>query len=344
MITIDIPVATPYQVLVGEHVITKLGSQLEKLLPAVKKVAVITDETVEELYSDIIKQQLLAVNKEVILSAVTPGEASKSSENYFNILAWLADNELTRTDVIIALGGGVVGDLAGFVAATYLRGVDYLQIPTTLLAMVDSSVGGKTAIDLPAGKNLVGAFYQPRLVLCDPNVLKTLPPATLADGYAEIIKYGMIGDAHLLTTLAQDHELHEIIARCIKMKSDIVCADPFDATIRNLLNFGHTIGHALELLSGFQLSHGQAVAVGMAVDARAAGNTELVQLLKHLLVKYELPMTTTFTADEIFTCATRDKKRTGDHITNIIPVAIGKCELQKIPLSDYYNWLKVGLK
>ena len=345
MITIDVPVQdAPYQVLVGSGAINKLSDQLEKLLPTTKKVAVITDETVQGLYFDLLKNQLTTVDKEVVEYVVKPGEAAKSAENYLAILTWLAEHDMTRTDAIVALGGGVVGDLAGFVAATYLRGVPYIQIPTTLLAMVDSSVGGKTAIDLPAGKNLVGAFYQPRLVVVDPDVLLTLPKQILHDGYAEIIKYGMIGDAALLDILSGDHDLTEIIARCIQIKSKIVCVDPFDTTIRNLLNFGHTIGHALELLSDFQLSHGQAVAIGMAVDARAAGNQALIGKLEQLLAKYKLPMTTTFTADEIFTYATRDKKRTGDTITNIVPVATGHCELQRISMTDYHNWLKSGLE
>ena len=344
MITIDVLVQMPYQVLVGSGVINQLGNQITKLLPTTKKVAVITDETVQGLYFDIVKNQLAAVEKEVIQYVLKPGETAKSAENYIAILSWLAQNEITRTDTIIAFGGGVIGDLAGFVAATYLRGISYIGIPTTLLAMVDSSVGGKTAIDLPAGKNLVGAFYQPRLVLVDIDVLATIPPKILNDGYAEIIKYGMIGDAELLKILADNHDRQKIIARCIKMKSKIVCADPFDATVRNLLNFGHTIGHALELLSDYQLSHGQAVAIGMAVDTRATGNQALIELLERLLVKYELSTTTDFTATEIFAATTRDKKRSGNEITNVVPVALGICELQKIPLAKYHDWLKTGLE
>ena len=184
------------------------------------------------------------------------------------LLNFLAENKLTRSDALIALGGGVVGDLTGFAAATYLRGIDYIQIPTTLLAAVDSSVGGKTAIDLPSGKNLVGAFYQPKLVLCDTDTLNTLPEDIFRDGCAEVIKYGVLYDAELFAHLDESglsFDREAVIARCVELKRDVVAEDEFDRGKRQKLNLGHTIGHGIEACSGYGISHGKAVAMGMTI-------------------------------------------------------------------------------
>ena len=348
MITINIPVAKPYDVVIGNGILSEIGKKLKQHLPKAKKVAIITDDNVKALYLDAVKKYMLDVELEVLDYSIIPGETSKNADNYIKLQTWLAENDLTATDVIVALGGGVVGDLAGFVAATYLRGIPYVGIPSTLLAMVDSSVGGKTAIDLPAGKNLVGAFYQPSLVLCDIRLLDTLTADILHDGYSEVIKYGMLGNAELLVELGKEKvDIQEIVATCIKMKRDIVLVDEFDKGLRKLLNFGHTIGHAIEQVSGYQISHGKAVAIGMAMDTQAALQLGLCDersllVLSDLLEKYELPKMTTYGAEEIYEAATRDKKREADQITNIIPCEFGKCEMQTISMKEFYDWIKMG--
>lgn len=349
MVTVDVPVANPYEVIIGNGILSQLGKRLQQLLPKAKKIAIITDDNVKELYLDEVKKYTSEVGLETIDYSIIPGEASKSSDNYIKLQSWLAANDVTGTDVIIALGGGVVGDLTGFVAATYLRGIPYIQVPSTLLAMVDSSVGGKTAIDLPEGKNLVGAFYQPTLVLCDTRLLDTLAADVRQDGYSEIIKYGMLGNPELLIDLAKDHDVVEVIATCIRMKRDIVICDEFDKGVRKLLNFGHTVGHAIEQISGYQVSHGKAVAIGMAVDTRTAVQLGLcdercLEVLYELLERYELPSATTYQAAEIYEAATRDKKREGDEITNIVPSGFGKCDMQTISMAEFYEWIEKGVR
>ena len=349
MITINVPTAKPYDVLIGNGILKQIGKRLAQLLPKAKKVAIITDDNVKALYLDEVKKYISAAGLEVFDYSIHPGEASKNSDNYIKLQDWLAKINLTPADVIIALGGGVVGDLAGFVAATYLRGIPYIQIPSTLLAMVDSSVGGKTAIDLTAGKNLVGAFYQPSLVACDIDLLDTLAVDFMQDGYSEIIKYGMLGNPELLADLAKDQvDINEIIAICVRMKRDIVLVDEFDKGVRKLLNFGHTVGHAIEQISGYQISHGKAVAIGMAIDTRAAVQLGLcdercVTVLSDLLKKYELPSTTTYSAKEIYEATTRDKKREGEQITNIVPCEVGKCEMKIISMEEFYKWIEKGV-
>jgi len=350
MITVDVVTEKPYDVVIGNDILSEIGEKLKQLLPKAKKIAIITDENVKALYLERVEKYLLEVGLEVFDYSIIPGEASKSSENYIKLQSWLAERDLTGTDVIVALGGGVVGDLAGFVAATYLRGIAYVQVPSTLLAMVDSSVGGKTAIDLPAGKNLVGAFYQPSLVLCDMDLLDTLTADVRKDGYSEIIKYGMLGNPELLIDLAKDQvDMNEVVATCIRMKRDIVLVDEFDKGVRKLLNFGHTIAHAIEQVSGYQVSHGKAVAIGMAMDTRAAVRLGLcddrcLTVLYDLLKKYELPSVTTYGAREIYEAATRDKKREGDQITNIVPCEFGKCDMKTISMKEFYDWIEEGVK
>lgn len=259
-----------YEVKIEAGLLDRLGTELARL--ASGAVLVVTDSTVGPLYLARARESLRQAGFTVHTMSVPAGEASKSLENYGRILQVLAARQLTRTDTVVALGGGVVGDLAGFAAATYLRGIRLVQAPTTLLAMVDSSVGGKTAVDLPAGKNLVGAFYQPSLVLCDTALLDTLPEETFRDGCAEVIKTAVLFDPALfrhLSTHGPAFDRAWVIQRCVECKRDVVCADEFDRGRRQLLNLGHTIGHAIEACSGFTISHGKAVAIGTAMMARA---------------------------------------------------------------------------
>ncbi|MDR0511686.1 MAG: 3-dehydroquinate synthase, partial [Treponema sp.] len=251
MITVSVSTLTAqethrYDINVAAGLLSTIGAKAREVFPKAETIAVVTDETVKALYLNTVEQSLTQQGFRAICFTLPGGESSKNAEHYISLLNWLAENRLTRTDAIVALGGGVVGDLAGFAAASYQRGIAVAQIPTTLLAMVDSSVGGKTAINLAAGKNLAGAFYQPSLVLCDTDVLATLPSGVFSDGCAEVIKYGMIRDRLLLEKIAarpllnQHDQLAEVIATCVGIKRDIVQNDVFDTGERQLLNFGHT--------------------------------------------------------------------------------------------------------
>ena len=311
----------------------------------------VSDTHVAPLYLDQVKASLEGAGFQVHPFVFPAGEAHKNGATYLNLLEFLAQAHLTRADGLIALGGGVVGDLTGFAAATYLRGVSFLQLPTTLLAAVDASVGGKTAIDLEHGKNLAGAFYQPRAVLCDLDTLDTLPEADFADGCAEVIKYGMIGDAGLLNTLETIDlraDPEGVTARCIAHKRDLVEQDEFDTGARQLLNLGHTIGHGVEACSGYQISHGKAVAIGMTLVTRgavAAGlcPPEVLPRLEALLARYHLPTATDYAAADLYEKTLSDKKRAGDTLSLVVPTAWGKSVLHPIPVGQLLPWIERGL-
>ena len=352
MTTIKVNLSQNYNVIIAPKALEQLGEHTNKLLPEAGVIAVITDDNVGELYLEAVEKSLAAVGFEVIAYSIKSGEASKCASVYIDILNWLASKSVTKTDVILALGGGVVGDLAGFVAATYLRGVPFIQAPTSLLAMVDSSVGGKVAIDLDVGKNLVGAFYQPTLVICDTDTLNTLPKLYYNDGMAEVIKYGMLGDSEFLDKIIQlhdDKDYETLITACVKMKRDIVQNDEFDKGERRLLNFGHTIGHAIESLSEYKISHGAAVSIGMVMMCRAAIKkgfcpSECLDVLLKLLSYFALPTTTDYSAEAIYKAALKDKKRSGEFITIIIPTDIGKCELKKVSTESLLDWIEMGIE
>lgn len=349
-ITIDASVR--YDILIGRGLIDRVG---EYSLPVTGKVraAVVSDDTVFSLYGERVIASLTSAGYTGITSFVVPhGEESKNMDNFTRLIHHLAENGYTRTDVIFALGGGVVGDLAGFAAACWLRGVRFIQIPTTLLACVDSSVGGKTAVDIPMGKNLVGAFHQPSLVLCDPDALNTLPPEIFACGMAEVIKYGMINDRplfDLLTPPADPREnIETIIEMCVTDKGEVVKNDEFDTGMRQLLNLGHTIGHGVEALSDFGVMHGEAVAIGMAIVTRAACAMGLCpkedcEALLAMLRHNHLPVSTDYTAEDIYRKALSDKKRKGGSITLVVPYGIADSRLYPCPVEKVLDFIKAGL-
>ena len=347
MTTVTVEASSKYDVLIGEGLLAQLGQQVRGVISKAEKVAIITDSNVQNWYLTPAEESLKSAGVKVISHVIPAGEASKSGDVFMRLLSWLAQNQITRTDAIVALGGGVVGDLAGFTASAYLRGIPFVQVPTTLLAMVDSSVGGKTGIDLPEGKNLAGAFYQPRLVLCDPSTLKTLPEEIFNDGMAEVIKHGMLGGGELLNMLTArpvKEQLEKIIAANVRIKRDIVQQDEFDTGIRMLLNFGHTISHAIETLSNYSISHGRAVAIGMAMATRGAVakgfcGSECLEILEKLLEKYDLPSETDYPAEDIFNVTLKDKKRTGGEITEVIPVGVGECKLVKMPVGEMLEFV-----
>ena len=263
------------------------------------------------------------------------GERSKTMATLARALEWLGESGVSRSDLVVALGGGVPGDLAGFAAAVYDRGIRFVQIPTTLLAAVDSSVGGKTAVDLAAGKNMAGAFHQPEIVLCDTDVIRDLPAGLKRDGLAEMLKYGVLCDPELFSALhtgAWEKRMEQTVARCVAIKRDYVAGDEKDNGRRQFLNLGHTFGHAVEKCSGFTLTHGQGVGVGMVMAARVAGIDPAP--IADACLACGLPIRVSYTAGELAEAALRDKKRRGGKITLVLPETVGKCYLKTVPIED----------
>lgn len=350
MKTVHVTASKNYDVIIGNGLLPQLGEKISQIIKPCK-VAVVSDSNVYPLYGKTVEDSLGIAGYEIVSFVFPAGEESKNGETYLRLLNFLAENQLTRSDCLIALGGGVVGDLTGFAAATYLRGIAYIQIPTTLLAAVDSSVGGKTAIDLAAGKNLCGAFYQPRLVLCDTDTLHTLPVDIFRDGCAEVIKYGVLYDDTLFDLLAAkglDFPREDVIARCVELKRDVVAADEFDRGERQKLNLGHTIGHGVEAQSHFEISHGKAVAIGMAIVSRASAaqgicSSETNKKILSILKTFGLPTDTIYTSQQLYTSALSDKKRSGGTVNLIVPEAIGSCMIKPMAVSNLESFIEAGL-
>ena len=338
-----------YDIIIEKGILDKVGEESAKVIKPCA-AAILTDSNVAPLYAERLEKSLISSGFSPLRFTIAAGEESKSAESYLSFLNFLAENKITRSDCIFALGGGVVGDLAGFAAATYLRGIKFIQIPTTLLAMVDSSVGGKTAIDISAGKNLVGAFYQPSLVLCDYHTLDTLPDNVFADGCAEVIKYGIINDKPLFDKLKNPikDQIEDVIENCVRDKRDVVDADERDVGVRQLLNLGHTAAHSIEMLSSFEISHGSAVAMGTALISRAAARLGLcperdVEEIVKMLKSYGLPTECPYSAPELTKIALSDKKRSGGRINLIIPFGIGNSQIYEIDVTELEAFFAKGL-
>ena len=345
MKTVHVAAGKPYDVLIERGLMADAGQILLDTLGKTCKAAILTDDTVNALYGTQTQGSLERAGFEVCRFAMPHGEENKNLNTWAEMLDFLAQNHLTRADVIVALGGGVVGDLAGFAAASYLRGIPFMQIPTTLLAMVDSSVGGKTGCNLPAGKNLVGAFHQPCVVLCDPDTLWTLEPQQLADGVAEVIKYGVLGDEALFELLKGGHwhdQILSVIETCVAAKARLVQEDERDTGSRQLLNLGHTFGHAIEKCSSYHISHGHAVAIGMVYAIRLAIRLGLCEAqqearLVNCITANRLPVSAPYSAEELCAVALNDKKRAGGFMTFVLPHDIGDCRLHKMNVADLSN-------
>lgn len=324
-----------------------------------KTAMIVSDDVVYGIYGAKLEKVLADVGVKFVKHVFLHGEESKNLDTYGQIVEKMCESHLTRSDIIIALGGGVTGDMAGFAAATYQRGIDFVQIPTTLLAMVDSSVGGKTAVDLASGKNQVGAFCQPVYVLCDIDTLSSLLKEEYENGCAEIIKYAMIAGGFECSVNTRDffdsiknieicNQYEDVITKCVSIKRGYVENDEFDTGERMFLNFGHTIGHGVEACSKYKIPHGRAVAIGMAIITKAAAKLgycdrdvydELVELLK----MYNLPYETDYEIANLCEVMMSDKKSHGDSITLVVPREIGKCELVKISKTDITKWLEAGM-
>lgn len=347
MKTIQVKVSKNYEVKIGTNILSEVTSTLKKG----QKVAIVTDETVALLHLEKLKDVLANAGFVAEVFMFPSGEESKSVKVLSCLLEWLAQIQMTRSDIILAFGGGVTGDLAGFAASIYLRGIEFIQIPTTFLAAIDSSVGGKTGIDLQAGKNLAGSFWQPKAVICDTSLLETLSEETFAEGSAEAIKAGILRDPEMFEIIQAGEtkqRLEEIICRCVSMKRDIVEQDEFDTGERQLLNLGHTFGHCIEKLSNFEITHGNAVAIGIALIMKAAviyGHCKeeekdvVIQTLHENGLYTDCP----YTADEMMEVMKRDKKRQGDKLTIILPRKIGECFLHTVTLEEAKAYLKSGI-
>ena len=334
-----------YSICIGDGILADIGSSLIELsFP--HQVAVVSNPTVADLYAPVVISSLQQAGFEPCLILVPDGEDYKNFETLQTVYNQLLENSFDRGCGLLALGGGVIGDMAGFVAATFLRGIPYVQVPTTLLSQVDSSVGGKTAVNHPQGKNLIGAFYQPQLVIIDVSTLSTLPSREVSAGIAEIVKYGVIRDAEFFSWLEKHHHLliHRdpdtlvyAIKKSCQIKADIVEIDERESSVRAYLNFGHTFGHAIENLAGYgQWKHGEAVAVGMVVAARIAHHKGLcsaedVQRIELLLSSFDLPVVPPdFSLENYVAAMQRDKKVKQGALTMVLNKGIGDVVLEKI--------------
>ena len=340
-ISVDLPpsAGSSYQVVVGTDILDTAVRDLKGFLGSHPSM-VLTDERVHGIWAAAIAERLRESGLTIHYCCVPEGELSKSWESTQNVLAQMMSFSLDRDSALIAIGGGVVGDLGGFAASVYMRGISCFQVPTTLLAQVDSCVGGKTGVDLPRAKNAVGTFHQPRAVYVDTVFLNTLRESDIANGMAEVIKYGIIRDTSILTLLEEKGSeglkglsdlWPDIVARCLRVKSDVVSRDEHDRGERMILNFGHTVGHALEVITRFQMPHGTAVAHGMAAACRISENMGLIdgsvsKRIESLLDRFGLPTVLPEKAspEAILECLPRDKKASGGKIRWVLLEDLGR--------------------
>ena len=336
-----------YDVVIGSGLLSEAGTRIREVLKA-DRVALFTDSSVNSLYGDTVEKQLADAGFKTFRYVFPAGEESKNLGTVASFIDFMAEQHLSRKDAVIVLGGGVAGDMGGFAASIYLRGIKFVQIPTSLLAAVDSSVGGKTGVDIDAGKNLVGAFWQPSLVLCDTDAFKSLGNDQILDGTAEILKTGAIRDAELFRKAAEGDILlmaEDIVERCVQLKGEVVDADEKEAGLRKILNFGHTMAHAIEKYSDFGISHGKAVAIGMLMITRAferMGKTKegtydrlySVIKAKGFETEYDAPL------DELCRLAASDKKAGGGSISLVYIPEIGKADTFDVSLEKLYDIMR----
>lgn len=347
MITVNIP--KNYEIVIEKGIFLNIGSEIKKVYKG-SKIAVITDDNLYRLYKKQLEDSMLRENLKPIMIVIPPGENSKSLEILKEVYSKLSENILRR-DLIIAFGGGVVGDLGGFAASTYMRGVKFIQIPTTLLSQIDSSVGGKTAINLPEGKNLVGSFYHPERVIIDPILLKTLPEKYFYDGMGEVIKYACIKDENLFNNLITSKDyinknIEELIFTCLNIKKELVEKDEKDYGSRMFLNFGHTIGHAIEKYLNYSISHGEAVCMGMyyiTKNSQRLGFTKsgTAEKLTALFDKYNIKYKLSAATENIIKYIYLDKKNDSDFINLVLLKEIGNAFIKKVPLKNMYDFINI---
>ncbi len=346
---IRIRVGNGYDVLAGHDLLSSAGTFIHDVMGQ-RSCVIVSDSNVAPLYLQTVADSCGKAGIPVKSCVFDAGEEHKNLDTFGGILGALADARLTRKDFVIALGGGVTGDISGFAAGCYMRGIPFVQIPTTVLAMVDSSVGGKCAVDLPQGKNLAGVFHQPSLVICDMDTLGTLPSEVFADGCAEAVKTGILAGGELAELLHADDRLDQtarIISLCIGYKGGVVERDEKEQGERKLLNLGHTAGHAIEKCSAYGITHGKAVAIGTAMMARAADRLgwstgPLTARTEEMLHRFGLPVNTDFSPEELLEAALSDKKRSGRMTTIVVPEEIGRCVLKDVDDAQLLEVFRAG--
>lgn len=336
MLTIDMNILRPHKIGIGRDLLKECGKYI-KWAHGPCSVLIITDDEVDEIYGDIVSESLEEEGFEQYRFVFPSGEQSKNLDLIDNIYQVLSGQEFDRTDIIVSLGGGVVSDIAGFVAATYMRGIEVIHIPTTMMAMIDAAIGGKAGINTSAGSNMVGVFCMPSMVLCDIDTLDTLPDEVFRDGLAEAIKYGIISGNELFSLFEggiDRDNMENIISKCIEIKKEYVEKDIYDQHIRKMLNLGHTIGNAIEAASGYSVSHGEALAAGITAMAEIF-ESPCAQRLKSVFINCGFEMNDIdFTAEELAPYAAADKKKGGDFVVIVIPRDIGVCELERLPITE----------
>lgn len=344
-----------YQIYVGHHVLAQAGKLIRSHTSG-SKILLVTHPDLNKLYGTELLTSLESTGYSVTTATVSTGEHAKSFDSYQKLVSILAEHRFTREDIVVGLGGGVIGDLAGFVAATYMRGCALVHIPTSLLAMIDSSIGGKTAIDLPFGKNLVGAFYNPRAVIVDLELLNSIPAPLLQDSCGELIKYGVLSGHELFNKISMARNpvqvidvscRQELIQACIEIKKSVVEADFKEAGSRKLLNLGHTLGHAIETLSNFELGHGSCVAAGTFMMAKACSKLGLcsygdAKSIAELTQSYELPTSTSFTVEELYSAALHDKKSHADSIDVALIYGIGDVRIERKSFAELKQLIELA--
>ncbi len=343
MTKIRVNASKPYDVVIGKGILAQSGKLISEAIKG-RKAVIVTDDIVNGLYTEALLKSMKEAGFTADVFVFPNGEESKCHKTLIELYAFLSEKNITRSDFLVALGGGVVGDLTGFAAATYLRGIDYVQIPTTLLAQVDSSVGGKTAVDIESGKNLVGAFKQPDIVIADIDTLSTLTDEIFTDGMGEVVKYGMIWSESLFELLSEGdvkENLQKIVEECVDIKRQVVETDEFDTGLRMILNFGHTLAHSIEKYYNYKgFSHGKAVSVGMyliSIIGEKAGliETPVSDKLRECLIKNNMPFEADVPAEALFSGAVNDKKRFSDNINIILCRTIGKADIVKMNINDF---------
>ncbi len=352
MIKLNVNVEKPYPIYTCFDEVERVG-EIVRWERGVSKILIVTDSNVQKLYLDKVNRSLQSSGFTTFKFVFSAGEKSKNTDTYLSVVECLTENSFTRQDAVLALGGGVVGDLAGFAAATYMRGIGFVQVPTTLLSAIDASIGGKTGVNLKQGKNLLGAFYQPQLVFCDCFNFDTLPKDELKNGLGEAVKYAILNGGEILEILESElnkDNVLDFVALCQMAKADIVAVDEKENGERRLLNLGHTFAHAIEKLSDYKISHGVAVANGIEIIARACflnGDLELDaydRILK-LLAKYDLRQNYVCAFDDIFKCLKYDKKANSDDSIYAVKIYnIGVCKAEKMLFDEFYEYMKKGFE
>lgn len=356
MNTITVNLTTDlYQIYVGHNLLKQAGKLIRSSTSG-SKILIVTHPNLQKLYGAELLGSLETAGYSVTTALIPSGEHSKSFDSYQKLIDTLAKNRFTREDIVVAFGGGVISDLAGFVAATYMRGCSLIHIPSSLLAMIDSSIGGKTALDLPFGKNLVGAFYNPKAVIVDLELLNSIPAPLLQDSCGELIKYGVLSGSNLfnkiilarnpMQVIDASHR-QELIQACVEIKKSIVEEDFKEAGSRKLLNLGHTLGHAIETLSNFELGHGSCVAAGTNMMAKACSKLGLcscndVEKIAQLTQSYNLPTSTSFTVEELYSTALHDKKSHTDSIDVALIYGIGDVRIERKSFAELKQLIELA--